>query len=615
MADHLPLSSRPIPRGGFWRPCALSLRARILLLVLCATLAPALVSVYLLAQDRKAAITQAREKLQSASKRIADDLRDTVHSTAQLHYGLSRARDIDTEDRAACSVFLAKVLEEYPQYTGLLTIRPDGRLFCDSLRSGKDLILTDRRYFQQVVGSGGQLALEATFGRITGKAVLQIASGARNANGTLKFILLSSLDLDKYMRGHAQSLPFQTAVLALLDQKGSVLTWHPPGEHKPGASLAGTPIHRFAQGQSSFTHPSEGTGDTLSRVWAVSEPQEFPDVHLSVLIGVSKTELTAAADERLGQTLVIVAIVSLLAFVVGWALAEGGVRRPMQRIMEATVRFRAGDMSARVGEPYARGELGALMHLLDDTAAQLEHLNIDLERRVAERTQQLQVANQDLESFSYSVSHDLRTPLRAIDGFTHLLEREHAQKLNPEGRRLLGVVRDRARKMGELIDELLQFSRLGRNPLELAAIDMEKLVQTALEELGTAGARGQARVDIGPLPEARGDPALIKQVWLNLLSNAIKFSRQRSEPQIQIRASSAPGETVYSVRDNGAGFDMKFYDKLFGVFERLHDTGTYPGTGVGLAIVKRIIERHGGRVWAQGEVDAGASFFFSLPTP
>ena len=594
---------------------SMSLRTRILMLVLCAMLVPAAITAWIVAGDRESGLVQAREKLHLASQRIAEELQDAVHSTAQLEYGLSRARDLDTADRAACSAFLAGVLKEHPQYTGILTIRPDGHLFCDSLRSGRTLLLTDRRYFRQALDPRTTLALEPVFGRITGKAVLQIAYPARDDGGALRFVLLASLDLDKFMRGRARGLPFESAVLMLMDRNGTILTLHPEGELRPGTSLADAPLHRLAQRRDGGDTNGEIELGGVTRVWSAVQPESrgAPGADLTVLVGVSKGDLTAAADRRLNQTLAVVFVVSLLAFGIAWALAEAGIRRPIQRMIDATARFGSGDLRARIGEPYARGELGALMRALDATAEQLDQLNADLERRVAERTAQLEAANREIESFSYSVSHDLRTPLRAIDGFAQILKEDYSERLDDEGRRLLGVVRDRTQKMGELIDELLLFSRLGRSPLAASRIDMEALVRGVLEEIGADEAGPRPRFEVGPLPAALGDAALIRQVWMNLLSNAVKFSGKREDPRIAVSASNAAGEQVYCVRDNGAGFDMAYYDKMFGVFQRLHAPDAFPGTGVGLAIVQRIVLRHGGRVWAESRVGEGAAFYFSLP--
>ncbi len=246
--------------------------------------------------------------------------------------------------------------------------------------------------------------------------------------------------------------------------------------------------------------------------------------------------------------------------------------------------------------------------------AEVRELNRDLERRVVERTEQLEAANKELEAFAYSVSHDLRAPLRAIDGFSHILEEDYTDKLDAEGKRLLGVVRDNAARMGMLIDDILKFSRAGRLELNAGEIDMEKMAQAVLAELVPDADESRLHVEIGHLPPARGDSAMMRQVFVNLLSNALKFSRNRQPAQIRVGSRMEGGETVYFVQDNGAGFDMRYADKLFGVFQRLHSTNEFEGTGIGLAIVKRIVNRHGGRVWAEGKVDEGATLYFSLPT-
>ncbi len=292
---------------------------------------------------------------------------------------------------------------------------------------------------------------------------------------------------------------------------------------------------------------------------------------------------------------------------------------------------------------------------------EIRRLNAELEQRVIERTAQLEVANKELEAFAYSVSHDLRAPLRAMDGFSRILLEEHAPQLTPKAQHYLHMVRDNAQQMGQLIDDLLTFSRLGRQPLKKRPVAPAELVHQALEELrdeqegrrveitigdpsagsgqapsagsgqapSTTGSRqapsaglGQApsTTDSGQaLPSCQADPALLRQVFINLLSNALKFTRRREVACIEIGCQPCEGsepsqgsEVIYFVKDNGVGFDMRYADKLFGVFQRLHHAEEYEGTGVGLAIVQRIIHRHGGRIWAEAEVDKGATFYFTL---
>lgn len=234
----------------------------------------------------------------------------------------------------------------------------------------------------------------------------------------------------------------------------------------------------------------------------------------------------------------------------------------------------------------------------------------ELEERVRQRTAELEGVNKELESFSYTVSHDLRAPLRAIDGFARIFEEDYGRYVDEEGRRLIGVIRDSSRRMGTLIDNLLAFSKLGRQALHPVPIDMTLLATEAWVELA---ADGGVECILPPLPGARCDRMLLKQVWTNLFSNAVKYSAKRDPPRIEVSARQDSAEIVYCVADNGTGFDMKHYSKLFGVFQRLHADAEYTGNGVGLATVHRIVSRHGGRAWAESELGSGAKFFFSLP--
>jgi PAS domain S-box-containing protein len=248
--------------------------------------------------------------------------------------------------------------------------------------------------------------------------------------------------------------------------------------------------------------------------------------------------------------------------------------------------------------------------------AEILRLNADLEERVKSRTAQLEVANKEMEAFTYTVSHDLRAPLRAIDGFSARLVGGYGRALDEEGLRLLGIVRTNAQRMARLIDDLLAFSRVGRTEAEMVAVDMSALAREVAGEVqGGDEARGRVIIQIGVLPEALGDRALLRQVWVNLLSNAVKFSSRKIDPRVEVEGEERGLVAVYRVRDNGAGFDMAFSAKLFGVFSRLHGPAEFDGTGVGLAIVQRIVTRHGGHVTASGAVGEGATFEFSIPRP
>lgn len=244
--------------------------------------------------------------------------------------------------------------------------------------------------------------------------------------------------------------------------------------------------------------------------------------------------------------------------------------------------------------------------------AEIRRLNNELEKRVIERTTQYEETNQELEAFAYTVSHDLRAPLRAINGFANIVLKDYYTQLPVEVQRYLNLMRDNAHQMGNLIDDLLAFSRLGRQEIRKDTVNMTQLVQFVVKKLNLEYEERPININVKDLPPCQGDATLLKQVFINLLSNAIKFTRDRDVAEIEVGYQTDDGEVVYYVKDNGVGFEMEYAHKLFGVFQRLHRAEDYEGTGVGLAIVHRIIQRHGGEIWAESVVDQGATFYFTL---
>jgi len=296
---------------------------------------------------------------------------------------------------------------------------------------------------------------------------------------------------------------------------------------------------------------------------------------------------------------------------------EGKVLNEGWRVRKDGSRFRSqGAITALRDEA---GKLRGFSKIAHDVTRQKEaddkihQLNEELEYRVRERTAQLEAANQELEAFSYSISHDLRAPLRHISGYIEICQNEAADKLDSRAREHLQTIASSAKNLGELIDALLAFSRMGRSEMRHQSVSLAALVGEARREMRRDVEGRNIDWKIGKMAEVQGDPVMIRQVIVNLISNALKYTRKCNRAKIEIGTTDSDEGVVFFIRDNGVGFDMQYADKLFGVFQRLHPANKFEGVGIGLANVRRIVSRHGGRTWAEGKVDGGATFYFSLP--
>jgi signal transduction histidine kinase len=358
-----------------------------------------------------------------------------------------------------------------------------------------------------------------------------------------------------------------------------------------------------------------------ARVEAILRDVEALDRRLTVLEDEFSFTLGAAArwaKRLLALTMLAAAAVFVAAGVVMGLALSTHLRRELGALRDGAIRVARGDLTHRIPVTSA-DEVGKLTATFNDMTAQLaatrariEELNADLERRVIERTGQLEAANKGLEAFSYSVSHDLRAPLRAIDGFSQALLEEHADRLDAGGRHYLERVRAGSRHMAHLIEDLLNLSRVSRGELRRGPVDLSALARTVAGDLHRAQPERRVEFDIEPGLTAHGDPGLLRVALENLLGNSWKFTRRHPSARIEVRAVVRDGEPVFFVRDDGAGFDMAYADKLFRPFQRLHSADEFEGTGIGLATVQRIVHRHGGRVWGEGTVEGGATFYFHV---
>ncbi|HTD41732.1 MAG TPA: ATP-binding protein, partial [Mucilaginibacter sp.] len=345
----------------------------------------------------------------------------------------------------------------------------------------------------------------------------------------------------------------------------------------------------------------------------IGKAQLIPQTSWLVAVEFSEQSILSGVNGFMKWIFIFGALLTAVGIFAAWIMSRN-ITRPLNQLTKAAKEISQGNYSSAVSITVDHDdELGELATAFNVMSAEIFHMWQNLENKVTERTMQLELVNKELEAFSYSVSHDLRTPLRAINGYSMMLKEDYEDKLDSEGKRIIGNIISNAKMMGQLIDDLLAFSRLGKKELVCAKIDMQSLATNVVNELLQHDLEKDYRINIGLLPPTEADHGMIKQVLINLVSNAIKYSSKRDTPEIRIGSEDEEMRTIYYVKDNGVGFDMAYAGKLFGVFQRLHSQDEFEGMGVGLALVKRIIDKHKGEVWAEGLENIGATFYFSLP--
>ena len=345
----------------------------------------------------------------------------------------------------------------------------------------------------------------------------------------------------------------------------------------------------------------------------IANTQNIPGTYWIIMVEFSENNVLNGINSFLNW-IIIVGIVLTAIGIFSAGIVSGNITKPLNQLSVAATAIAEGNYSATVPVDIQRNdEIKHLADVFNIMRAQVEQMHNNLERTVLERTAQLENVNKELEAFSYSVSHDLRTPLRAIIGYSVMFKEDYESDLDDEAKRILRNIIINAKMMGQLIDDLLSFSRLGKKELSVSNVDMQQLTETVVADLLQHEAENKYKIKIGHLPSIDADRGMIKQVLVNLVGNAIKYSSKKAEPLIEIGAAENESTITYYIKDNGAGFDMAYAGKLFGVFQRLHSQEEFEGTGVGLALVKRIIDKHKGEVYAKGEENAGAVFYFSLP--
>ena len=600
-------------RGG-WRLG--QLRSRLILLVLLAVIPAFILALYTGFEQRQLATRQARSEMTRFAHLVAAHEESLFDNTRQLLGAIAVIPYVTITNAAIWNSHFQNLLGLQPSYFNFGLIEANGDVFSSAVPVPGPTNVLSRAFVRGTLAARRFTVGECEQGPFTNAPTLHFGYPVVNASGEVVRVLFGGISVNGINRlARKAELP-PNATLTILDRAGNILVRSADQEKWEGKSEAGHPLVRkiLAGVEGVVEMPGlEGEAD----LHAFAPVRNGGEPSLFVNIEFNRKAAYADANRALLRNLALLAFIALGALSAAHFYGQRYVLAPVEALRDAASRVSRGDLSARAEIHHGAGEINQLGKTFNDMAESLQkrqneitQLNHDLEARVRSRTSELERANRELESFSYSVSHDLRAPLRHIDGFSGLLE-SSLPNLDAASKRHLDRIKDAARRMGRLIDDLLVFSRMGREPLRKTSVDLRSLVKGIIDDCGPELEKRAIEWKIGELARVEADASMLRQALFNLVSNAIKYTRPRDRAVIEIGATGEQRDIFY-VRDNGVGFDMNHAAKLFGVFQRLHSDREFEGTGIGLANVQRIIQRHGGRIWAEARLNEGAAFYFTL---
>lgn len=642
-------------------PLLSSLRVRLILLVLLAVL-PALGLIVYSAVEQRRLGTEAAKLEAVRLVRVVSSMNERMlEGVRQLLITLSQIDSVRNRNSAECNVLFSNVMRLQPVYANIGGIRLDGSVFASAVPVAEPVNLADRPYFQDAINRRDVSLGTYQFGRITRKSSVNVAYPIFDFSNRLAGVIFAALDLS-WMRNVVTNadLP-QNVSLTLSDSKRVTLFRHPDPEGKyighsleefyPSRTFVERPLNEYMQERTS-AEPRLSRDGTW-RLYAhgpiehrmVGANERPPRVTVGVPLAVAYGE----ANRVLWRNLSFLGAVTLMALVAAWYAGDAFVLRRVRSLVDAAQKLKRGNLSARTGAGEGAGELHYLARVFDEMAdslqqriaereraeaqlrvanAELKSFNEELERRVALRTAELKRSNEELEQFAYVASHDLQEPLRMVTNYMQLLQQRYGEKLDKNADEFMAFAMDGAMRMRQLIQDLLAYSRVGSRAKPFERIEAREILDRTLMNLKVAIDESRAMITFDDLPVLDGDPVQLTQLFQNLISNAIKFSKPDQPPHIRISAKPAPKPksaaaedpihqnrkwVEFSITDNGIGISSENFERIFVIFQRLHARDKYPGTGIGLSICKKIVERHGGRIWVESQPDVSTTFHFTLP--
>lgn len=618
-------------------PFFASLRVRLLLLVALALIPAAVLIVYNALEQRHLGIKAAHDDAARMVRFLSKVQDEMIVGARQLLSALAQMRNVHSNNTAVCQSLFANLRLQHPVYVDIGGIAADGTVFASAVPLAEPLNLADRKYFQMATNTRSFVVGEYQLSRDSRKTTVNLAYPAIDDHGNIKAVVYASLDLGWLYRVMGDSaLPPGTS-MTVLDRNLVTLARFPDDRfvggqiRLPSTRVGATPPSGRAPDGMRISQSRDGTwrlyaSTSLGRV----EPQP-----LVINVGIPLAAAYGPANHQLVRNLGFLGIAALLAFTAAWFAGDLFVLRPVRLLVSATRQLAQGDLAVRTGETSGTGELYELARSFDDMASSLQErgherdraeanlrkLNEQLEQRVADRSAALQRSNEELEQFAYVISHDLQEPLRMVSQYLLLLERRHGAEFDEDARNLIASAGNGAERMQALIRGLLEYSRTGTRPKIFAPTETEQPLQDALTNLTLLIHETGTKIVHDPLPRVQGDIVQLTQLFQNLIGNAIKF-RSNVPPVIQISAqreefevppSGSPAFWRFAVRDNGLGIPQKDLPRVFVVFQHFHNGNDAQGMGIGLAVCKKIVQRHGGKIWVESRENEGSTFYFTLP--
>lgn len=557
----------------------LDLKSRVAILVATAILPVFGLSIYKSWHDVAAQVETAKSNMKFAASLAAAQQGGIADAAKQLLGTIASNPAVTASEDATCAQLLVQLHNSFPSYSNIGLAGLDGRVRCDAAGSGGKVSIADRRYFREAVAGDTFAVGEYSVGRVTGAPVLVFAHPWKDSRGVVGGVVFASLTLVELFKDIGNAAMPAGGQLTILDRNGVVLSTN-ESRTAVGKSLANAQMSdAMRSGTTISGEISDGQSD---RIFGLAPLPGASQASLYVRASVDKASVTTPTREVLADQLGVLLLVTLTAGMAAWTFGGRAIVAP------------ADAQNAR---------------MLDE----IRQLNAGLEGKIAARTADLQRANEELKAFSYSLSHDLRSPLKVIDGFAQQLQKHLDTGADAKVRHYLARIKAAVIQMGELIEGMLELNRVSHAALQWQDVDLSALAEDAVAQLALQDAQRVVQVTIAAGLHTSGDPRLLRAALQNLIGNAWKFTANQPQPEITFGSFiDDAGQRVLMVRDNGAGFDMNYSEKLFKAFERLHSSAEFPGTGVGLATVARVIARHGGRIWAESVPGEGATFFWTM---